>query len=686
MNFKDGRLRFIALIVFVVAIFIAYGGALFKMQIIDTDYYKEQSQKKIYSTETISASRGNITDRNGKLLVTNETVYTIKFSRALLPADSQNEIILNLANLLISKQEEYYDTLPISEKAPFTFIYQDENAQSRIDALIKKYKLGSDASAAEIIQQLIKKYKIDTSLTTAEKRIIAGVRYQMERASFSSSNPYIFASDISIDTVTIIKELADEYPGVSIDTESKRVYTTPYLASHILGRTDIIYAEEYPIYKELGYKMSDHVGKDGIEKAMEDYLKGTDGTKVIERDVDGKVLGVTTVKEPTSGNTVMLTIDKDLQEVAQASLEQTIKNIAEAGKYKPNQAGADACAGAAVVVDVNSGEILVSASAPNYDLTTYLENYSELATDKLMPMFNRAFNGTYAPGSTFKMATGIAVLEEGVLGPESLIRDMGIYTKYAPSYSPRCWIYSDYGTTHGAINVSQALEKSCNYYFYQTADEMGIEKLNNYCRKLGLGQKTGVELPEASGVLASPEAKLKIEQQEWFPGDTLQASIGQSYNLFTPLQLANYVATVVNGGTRYKTHLVKSINDTATGVNTQNAKIEVVENLQMKEQNFRAIMYGMRLVTQSGTASGLYSSYPVNVGAKTGTASVPSGTANGIFVAFAPYEDPEIAICVVIEHGVSGNSSGTVAKAILDEYFGNKTTNITTSTEQQLIQ
>lgn len=685
MNLKDGRFRFIALLIFIAAIFIAYAGALFKMQIIDTDYYKEQSQKKIYSTENITASRGNITDRNGKLLVINETVYTIKLSKALLPSDRQNDIILNIANLLISKSEEYYDTLPISKSAPFGFVSLDENSQKRIDALKEKYKLPSSATAGEIMQQLIKKYKIDTSLSTAQKRIIAGVRYQMDRASFSVSNPYIFASDISIDTVTVIKELADEYPGVSIDTESKRVYTTPYLASHLLGRTDIIYAEEYPTYKELGYKMSDHVGKDGIEKAMESYLKGVDGTKVIERDVDGKVLGVTTVKEPVSGNTVMLTIDKDLQEVAQTSLEQTIKDIATAGQYKKNGEGADACAGAAVVVDVNSGEILASVSAPNYDLTTYLESYSELATDKLLPMFNRAFNGTYAPGSTFKMATGIAALEEGVINPKTTIRDLGIYTKYAPSYSPRCWVYSDYGTTHGAINVSQALEKSCNYFFYESADNMGIEHLNRYCEKLGLGKKTGVEISESSGVLAGPEAKKRIEDTIWYPGDTLQASIGQSYNLFTPLQLANYVATIVNGGTRYKTHLVKSINDTATGVNTQNAKIEVVESLEMKEENFHAVMYGMQLAAKSGTASNLFSSYKVGVGAKTGTASVPSGTANGVFVAFAPYEKPEIAICVVVEHGAHGNSVGGVAKAVFDEYFNDKTTNIKTSSEQTLI-
>lgn len=684
MNFKNSTVRYIALVVVIVTIFVLYGGKLFKMQIIDSASYKEQSQKKIYSTETITASRGNICDRNGQLLVTNETVYTVKFSRALLPADTQNEIILNLCKLLIKNGETYDDTLPISQKAPFTFVYNDENAQKLIDALIQKHKLDKDATAAEIMQQLIKKYKIDTELSTEDKRIIAGVRYQMERASFSSFNPFTFASDISIDTVSIIKELSEEYPGVSIDTQSKRVYTTPYLASHILGRTGKIYAEEYEAYREKGYAMSDVVGKDGIEKAMEDYLRGTDGVKVIERDSNGKVLDVTTVTEPVSGNTIMLTIDKDLQTVAQTSLENTIKSIAAGGRNKANREGADACAGAVVVIDVNSGEILASASAPNYDLTTYNEQYSELSQDKLLPLFNRAFNGTYAPGSTFKMATGIAALEEGIISPVMKIRDLGIYTKYT-DYKPRCWVYSDYGTTHGAINVSQALEKSCNYFFYESSDIMGIDKLNEYCMKLGLGQKTGIELSESAGVLAGPKAKLAIEEKEWYPGDTLQASIGQSYNLFTPLQLANYVATIVNGGTRYKAHLVKSINDTQSGGSIKESTIEVVEQLDMKDENYHAVMYGMKLAAQSGTASNLFSYYKVGVGAKTGTASVPSGTANGTFVAFAPYDNPEIAVCVVVEHGAHGNYVGAVAKAVFDEYFSDKTTSITTTPEQTLI-
>ncbi len=683
MNLKDGSARFYTFIIVSVCIFAAYVFVLFKMQIIDTQYYKEQSESKIYSTETISASRGNICDRNGQLLVTNETVYTIRFSRALLPTQSQDSIILSLCSLLRNSNESYYDTLPISDSAPYSFTYENDTSEKQIIDLLETLKLPSDATAAQVMEQLIKKYKIDTSLTTEQKRIIAGVRYEMERSSFSSSNPYTFASDISISTVTTIKELSDEYPGVDIGTESKRVYTTPYLASHILGRTGKIYADEYEQLREKGYKMNEYVGKEGIEKAMEEYLHGTDGVRVIERDSSGKVLNVTTMRDPISGNNIILTLDKDLQQIAQTSLEATIKSISDSGKNKSSGEGADANAGAVVAIAVDSGEILASASAPNFDLSTYLENYTQLASDEQKPMINRAFTGLYAPGSTFKMATGIAALEEGYITPSTKIKDLGIYRKY-PDYQPRCWVYSDYGTTHGSINVSQALEKSCNYFFYETADLMGIEHLNEYCSKLGLGQKTGVEITEYSGVLAGPEYREKNDS-EWFPGDTLQAAIGQSDNLFTPLQLANYVATIVNGGTRYKAHLVKSVNNSNDGSNITGATIQAVETLEMKEENYHAIMYGMKLAADSGTASTLFSNYKVGVGAKTGTASVPSGTANGIFVAFAPYEDPEIAVCVVVEHGAHGNYVGAVAKAIFDEYFNGKTTQIKVPAEEQMI-
>lgn len=680
MNLRDGKIRYAALLAIALLIFGAYLFVLFKMQVVNGEYYRAQSEKKIYYTESITASRGCVYDRCGRLLIDNKTVYTVKLSRALIPADRMNDTVLFLCELFSAKGEKYYDSLPVSGAAPYSFTADGEDAEKQVQALKDRFGLKADATAAQVMEQLIKKYKIDVSLATREKRMIAGVRYEMERSDFSVYNPYTFASDVSIGTVSSVKERSDEYPGVDIDTESKRVYTTPFLASHILGRTGKIYAEEYPALAEKGYKMSDYVGKEGIEKAMEDELRGTDGARVIERSSTGRVTNVTTVKEPVSGSDIILTIDARLQEITQTSLEDTIKSIAAGGRRKSSGEGADACAGAAVVIDVRSGEILASASAPNFDLTAYSENYAELSTDEAKPLFNRAFAGTYAPGSTFKMATGIAGLEMGTITPRTLIRDLGIYKKY-PDYQPRCWVYSDYGSTHGSINVSQALEKSCNYFFYETADRLGIDSLNEFCKKLGLGQKTGVEVYEEAGVLAGPEWR-KARELDWYPGDTLQAAIGQSDNLFTPVQLANYVATIVNGGTRYRAHLVKSVNDPVLGGSVTENTAQAVETLNMKDENYHAIMYGMKLAAESGTASNLFSHYKVGVGAKTGTASVPKGTANGVFVAFAPYDDPQIAICVVVEHGAHGNYVGAVAKAVFDAYFEPNRTNITVENEE----
>lgn len=670
MKFKSSPIRYIILIVCVLIIFAVFIIAMFRLQIVNGDYYKAQSEQKIYSTETIAASRGNIYDRNGEVLVTNRMGYVIKFSKAVMPSDEYNDIILRLIEIMENAGESYYDSLPISKTEPFEFTLEDENAQNKISQLLKDNKLEAEASCSQLLDELYDKYDIDESLDRITARKIVGVRYEMDEAEFSTYTPYIFASDISIDVVTIVKELSADLPGVDIDTQSIRTYTDPTFAPHILGRIGKIYKDEYEELSSKGYGLNDYVGKEGIEKAMESYLRGVDGTRVIERDSSGKVMSVTTLNEPVPGNNVILTIDKELQLTAQQSLERTIKSIAQNGQNKASKEGADADSGAVVVLDVKSGEVLASATYPSYSLENYNANYSALANDSLKPLFNRAFNGTYAPGSTFKMATGIAGLEEGYITPSTLIRDQGVYRKYQ-GYQPRCWYYSDYGITHGSINVSQALEKSCNYFFYELADQMGIEHLNNYCKKLGLGVKTGLELSEASGILAGPEYRTSINQQ-WFPGDTLQAAIGQSDNLFTPIQLANYVATIVNGGTRYKTHLVSSVNTSSEGRSVIENNVTVLETLEMKPENFQAIMSGMLAAAKQGTASNLFRNYKVNVGAKTGTASVAQGTANGIFVAFAPYEDPEIAICVVVEHGAHGNYVGQVAKDIMDVYFSQK--------------
>ena len=666
MTFKNGKFRIILAISLVIATFFCYIIALIRLQLVNGDEYKQQSQQKIYSTETIPASRGSIYDCNGVSLVTNTTGYCIKFTRALLPEDQQNDIILKLIALTEQHQCSYNDHLPLTMEAPFGYTTKDLTDKT-VQTLYKTLKLDGKPNAKQVMDALIEKYDLQ-AYSPEEQRKIAGVRYEMTQTTFNLSNPYEFAADINVDLAATIKQLSDEFPGVDIDTKPIRYYTDPSIAPHLLGYVDQIWAEEYEELSTKGYKMNDTIGKSGIEKAMETELKGSDGTRVIERDADGKVLNVTVLDEAKSGNNVVLTIDSKLQKVAQDSLKDCIETIARRA-HEPGRDGEDADSGAVVAVDIHSGAILASATYPTYTQDQYENDYTTLATDEKLPLFNRAFQGTYAPGSTFKMATGIAALEEKKVGIREFIRDIGIYTKYAPSYSPRCWVYTDYGRGHGDQDIVAALKNSCNYYFYEAADRMGISTLNSYCRKLGLGVKTGVEIGEAKGVLAGPDYRAQNDDI-WYPGDTLQAAIGQSDNLFTPLQLANYVATIVNGGTRYKTHLVKGIYDPSSGLCLQEEQVQVEDNLKMKDENYHAIMQGMLECATSGTAAGVFGySYEITAGAKTGTASVPEGTANGVFVAFAPYEDPQIAVCVVVEHGAHGNYVGSVARDIFDAYF-----------------
>ncbi len=661
MTFKEGRFRIFLIVAIVLVVFFSYVIAMIRLQLVNGDYYKEQSEQKIYSTESITASRGSIYDCNGVSLVTNTTGYCIKFTRALMPVEEQNDIILALIELTKEHGCSYYESLPLSMKTPYTF------TPDISPKLFTKLELNGTASPDQVMKAMIEKFELE-EYTPAEQRMLAGVRYEMLISSFNLSTPYEFSADVSVELVAAIKQRSEEFAGVDIDTRPVRYYTDPSIAPHLLGYVGKIYAEEYETLSEQGYKMNDTLGKAGIEKAMEDALKGTDGTRVIERDSSGKVLNVTVLEEAVSGNNVVLTIDSNLQKVAQDSLKNCIETIVKRSG-EPGRDGEDANAGAVVAINVNSGAILASATYPTYTMDEFENDYNSLASDKELPLFNRAFSGTYAPGSTFKMATGIAALEEGATTIGEQIRDIGIYKKYAPSYTPKCWVYTDYGRGHGLQNISAALKNSCNYYFYEAADRMGINTLNSYCLKLGLGQKTGVEIGEAAGILAGPSYRATIDEP-WYPGDTLQAAIGQSDNLFTPLQLANYVSTIVNGGTRYNTHLVQGIYNASTGICVQEEQIKVNDSLKMKDENFHAIMKGMVECATSGTAAGVFgTAYKISAGAKTGTASVPSGTANGIFVAFAPADEPEIAVCVVVEHGAHGNYVGSVARDIFDAYF-----------------
>ncbi len=663
MRLRESTLRLVIMFIVIGLTFACFIVALINLQIGQGAYYKELSEKRISTTETVSAARGNVYDRNGEPLITNRNGYNISMSKALFnQTKDQNQTILELLALLDSYKTAHNDTLPITATEPFALDRSTESASAALDDLIEKMELEEkEISAQTILNKLYEKYEISTSYTPKQKRALAGVRYEMELREFSMSNPFVLAEDVSIDAVIAISERSVEYPCVTVETAAYREYTDPTIAPHLLGRIGKIWAEEYPELKEQGYDMNDLVGKEGIEKAMESYLRGTDGTRMIERNAQGEVLNVNMISEPTQGDSVILTIDKQLQITTQNALRDVINDLQ---RYKET---ADANVGAAVVVQVDTGEVLASASYPTYNLAEYTKNYNTLLKDETQPLFNRAFNGTYAPGSTFKMATAIAVLQEGIATSTTKILDEGIYKKY-PDYQPKCWRYTDYGQTHGSVNVSEALRDSCNYYFYKTADEMGIENLNKYCTQLGLGSKTGLELNESTGTLAGPESRAAMGG-EWYPGDTLQAAIGQSDNLFTPVQLATYLATIVNGGTRYKTHLVKEVKDSSTGRDVMVNNPDVVSELEISDTNMQAIMQGMYLTAAEGTAANVFANYPVNIGCKTGTASVSKGTANGIFVAFAPFEDPEIAVSVVVEHGAHGNSIAPIAKKIFDQYF-----------------
>ena len=376
--------------------------------------------------------------------------------------------------------------------------------------------------------------------------------------------------------------------------------------------------------------------------------------------------------EAIPGNYLILTIDSDLQRVTEESLAKNIESIRNSSGTKAKN-GADCNAGAAVVIDVKTGDTLALASCPTYDMSRFDEDYSELIENDAKPMWNRAVSGLYSPGSTFKPLTAIAALETNNLEVNEIIEDKGVYKFYA-DYQPTCWIWNEYKMTHGRQNVSAALENSCNFFFYEVGRRLGIDTLGKYAAMFGLGESTGIELSEeTAGHMASPEYKKQVVQnvtsQDWYGGDTLQAAIGQSYSLFTPIQLANYAATIANGGTRYKVNLIKSIRSSVDGSVVKEFEPEIIENVNMDEDVLNAVNQGMKRVADEGSASEVFSNYGVQVGGKTGTAQVGGGSNNAVFIAYAPFDNPQIAVSVVLEHGVRGTNAAQVAKDIFDAYF-----------------
>ena len=640
------------------AFLLLFGAVLYDAQILHGSENRARSISSNATSEVVPASRGIITDRNGKVLVSNRLAYTLVFDRSGFTDDaSLNDAILRLIRLCQETGTAWNDTLPIAQTGSFLRCTNDRSES--FTQYLEKNKLTATAAGRQLIAEMRALYHVDESLSEKDARLVIGVRYELH-----SRDSYTFAEDVSSEVLSLITD--GRYEGVSIRTASARVYNTT-LAAHILGTIGPIWQEEwssnektgYVGYADKGYSMNDLVGKDGVEKAFEEYLRGTDGRRLITTDEDGKLTGELYTREPQPGGTVALTLDIDLQADVERALAQTITGMIDEDS---NERG-----GAAAVVSVGSGEVLALASYPTYDLSTFNEGYEDLVADERLPMFNRATQGTYAPGSTFKMCTAVAALESGIITPSSIIQDRGIYTYYRDP-QPMCWVYRQGGSTHGRINVTQAITVSCNYFFYEVGRLTGIRTLDSYASQFGLGQSTGIEIGDSSGVLASPEWA-DSHNREWTDGQTITAAIGQSYNLFTPLQLANYIATLVGGGEHYQAHLLKNVKEYDNSRLLYVYDDEPLNTVEMSGSTVEAVTKGMHELTVSGGVAFAFQDCVVSAGAKTGSAQVGTDIANGVFVAYAPYEDPEIAVAIVIEKGGSGAALATAAVEIINSWF-----------------
>ena len=669
MTKKQITMRILALALVMAAITGTLSLRLVYLQLVKGEEYLQSAQSQTSVRYNIKASRGEILDRSGARLVSNELSYSVRFNYYEWDREAQNDVILQVCGILEESGVAHYDSLPMSAAYPlvYTFESTDTGDGKALAAFAAdEMKLEKLPSAGELFMMLCDRYDVDNNLSIADRRTIIGVRYEMELRQFSAYNPFTLASGADIDTVAHVTQMYQSLPGVSIEADSTRKYETT-AAAHLLGYVGIIWKEEYEVLRDQGYGLNDILGKAGLEKSLETYLHGIDGKETLVTDITGSVVEHYVSVEPQPGDNCFLTIDLGLQEVAEQALADTIENIRAAGQRSSKKSGADAEGGAVVVIDVNSGEILAMASYPTYNLATFNADYNDLLADELSPLYNRAIQGLYPPGSTFKMVTSVAALEEGIITPATKIRDLGRYTYYE-DYQPRCWLYKDTGRTHGLIDVSDALKYSCNYFYYEVGRVMGIDTLVEWASRLGLGQKTGVELSgEKAGQIASPQTV-----EDWEGGLVLQAAIGQSAHQFTPIQLASYVATIVNGGTRYQPHLLKKVMDYSMSETVEEVEPTVLDVLDLAPSTIEAVKKGMRgVVTEDGTASSVFRDYPIEVGGKTGSAQTRSGrSAHGVFVSFAPYDEPEIAVCVVGEYAGSGGSVAPVAVAIYDEYFG----------------
>lgn len=660
---------------------------LFNLQIVHGAEYREQSNTRLTRETTLEAARGSILDRTGNVLASSDMKFALELYKTKIDDETLNNSILSIIQVLEKYGISYDDDFPVTIN-PFQYTIEGETLAN----WKKTYDLDENASAEEAFYDFKERYEISNEDLT-EARKIMSIRYQITTEGYSSTKALTIADDIPREAVAEFSENSDKYPGTNIVVEPIREYTQATLAAHVIGYASKISSEEYEQRKDT-YSQNDIIGKTGVESVFEEYLKGKNGTKQIDMSVDGTITAEYTAEEAVEGSDVVLTIDAELQRVAEEVLASNLQKIQSGGFGRAYAATASSC----VVMDVRTGDILAMANVPTYNPQDFVggistENWNKYINDSAKPLVNKAIQNSYSPGSIFKMVTAIAGLETGAINSNTRINDTGVYNKY-PDSPKNCWYYTDYHRGHGWLNVSQAIQKSCNYFFYETADRIGIDVLDQYATYFGLGKKTGVELlGETDGVLASRESKSKLhpDSQNWNPGDTLNAGIGQGDNEFSPLQMAKYISMLANGGKNVDVSIVKTIRN-ADGSevskddinNFVNQKLgleaESTENLNINPQNLQVILEGMRSVTdEQGTASSVFQNFEISVGGKTGSAEAPGNKVNAWFAGFAPFENPEIAVVVMVENGGHGYYAGEAVREIMREYFGMNTENVTES-------
>ena len=693
---RPGRVIFCTvLLLFLNAV---YAVSLYKLQVVEGAAYAETSRNNVVNSRVVKAARGNILDRYGRTLISNRSCNNIIIDTDELYAqEDPNAVILAMVNLVRACGDNYNDTLlPVTANSPFEYVdnmtaLQRMALESYIKNAndIRRAGLGNNPTAVDLMAYIRGRYNIDSNYTAAETRIIAGVRYETNIRHIIDTSDYVFVEDASIELITMMME--QNMPGFDVEVSFIREYNTLY-GSHLLGYVGQLYPDEFESYKKLGYSMDAMVGKMGVEQAFETYLHGKDGKALVTSTANGTVIGSVYEVEPEPGDNIYLTIDIGLQEAMEVALQngintintnRVVENEAYVRDGEPDKVKAMAPGGAIVVVSVKTGEPLGIANYPSYNLNTFLEDYEDLREDPANPLFNRAIMGQYLPGSTFKPITALAALKLGKITTTTTYVDQGKFTKYADAgYAPQCWVFPN---NHGEVNVVSAIENSCNYFFYEVSDVLGIDEIAKYGMLFGLGVHTGIELTENIGRMSTQAFKEEALGEKWFAGDTLQAGMGQSFSEFTPLQIAEYVATIANSGTRYSASILKSVRNYDYTQEIYARSPMVLDTIDIDQEHFDAIHQGMRAVALTGTASKPFEGFKYTVAAKTGTAQLGTSVNNAVFVCYAPADDPEIAVAVVVEKGGAGSTIASIAREVLEFYFNFAESSKRVESELQLL-